>query len=239
MGLDQAILGAVSRGDAAPTFRLYGWNPATVTIGYFQSMKEEVDIAACGREGIDRIRRVTGGGAVFHDDELTYSVVVPESHPLAQGDVLATYRTICGLVIESLARLGVEASFAPINDIVSGGRKISGNAQTRKHGCLLQHGTILLSVDVEKMFRVLLVPQEKLKGKLIEDVKQRVGSVSAVVGRLVGFAEAEGAFAEGFAASLGALGYALEGGEPSAMELSEAERIARDTYGADEWNFRR
>jgi lipoate-protein ligase A len=205
MGLDEAVLESVSAG-GPPTLRLYAWRPRAVSIGYFQGARDEVDLARCAELGVDVVRRLTGGGAVYHADELTYSVVLPESHELARGGLLESYRVLSAGVVAGLAELGVEASFAPLNDIVSGGRKLSGNAQTRRRGCVLQHGTVLLSVDPEAMFSVLLVPSEKLKGKLIEDVKARVASVSSILGRPVGYEEALGAFETGFRASLGSLG---------------------------------
>lgn len=236
MGLDEAILEAVASGASEPTLRLYRWDPPAVTIGYFQGMREEIDLEACARLGIDAVRRVTGGGAVFHDAEITYSIVVPEGHELAPAEVLESYRRICGGLVAGLGKLGIAASFAPINDIVAGGKKVSGNAQTRKRGCLLQHGTLLLGVDVERMFELLKVPQEKLRGKLIEDVKARVTSVRELLGREVGYAEAAKALASGFAEAWGA---DLVKGEFSAAELAAGERIAAEKYRTEAWNLKR
>jgi len=237
MGLDQAILEAVSEGRAAPTLRLYAWKPAAVSIGYFQGMDEEVDTAACAERGIDVVRRITGGGAVFHHAEITYSVVIPESHPLVGGTILDSYGRLCSGIVAGLAVLGVDASFAPINDIVSGGRKVSGNAQTRKLGCLLQHGTVLLSVDVDLMFQLLKVPSEKAKGKLIQDVKERVRGLDLLLGRPVSYEEAENALAAGFARAL-SLDYSGEG-RVSEAELARAEALAEERFASRTWNFRR
>jgi lipoate-protein ligase A len=135
-----------------------------------------------------------------------------------------------------LAILGVGSEFVPINDIVSAGRKISGNAQTRKKGCLLQHGTILLDVDVEKMFSLLMVPKEKAKGKLIEDVKARVGSLSAILGRPVGFTETASALEEGFVSALG-LDPVRE--EPKEEELALAHRLAEEKFSRSWWVHKR
>lgn len=227
MGLDEGILNAVAEGRSGPTLRFYAWRPRAVSIGYFQGLEEEVDEAACRSRGVDVVRRVTGGGAVYHADELTYSVVAPEGHPLAAGSILDSYRLLCGGVVEGLKGLGIDAAFAPINDVVADGRKLSGNAQTRKRGCLLQHGTVLLGVDVDEMFALLKVPNEKLKGKLIEDVKARVGSISNSLGRPFGYADALPAFKAGFAKALGA---ELEDGEPSPAELDDARRLAAEKF---------
>jgi len=236
MGLDEAILESVASGAQPPTLRLYAWKPAAVSVGYFQGVRDEVDLAACERLGVDVVRRLTGGGAVFHADELTYSVVVPETHALAKGGILDSYRSICAGVIAGLSELGIVSEFVPLNDIVSGGKKLSGNAQTRKHGCLLQHGTVLLGVDLDAMFSVLKVPDEKLKGKLIADVRARVSSVSAMLGRTVGYEEAVPAFKSGFSAVFGGL---EPRSEPSPDEINRARDHARERFANGEWLFKR
>ena len=232
MGLDEAILDAVSAGASPPTLRFYSWKPKAVSLGYFQGIDDELDTDACAARGVDVVRRVTGGGAVFHDDELTYSLVVPETHPLAAGSILDTYRAICAGLVEGFRILGITAEFAPINDVVAGGKKLSGNAQTRKKGCVLQHGTVLLGVDVDEMFALLKVPAEKMRGKLVADVKARVSSVALALGRSVGWDEAVSAFRQGF--SLG-LGVELADGRPSEAELAGARVLADSKFSRREW----
>ncbi len=236
MGLDEAILESVASGNTLPTLRLYGWKPSAISLGYFQGALEEVDTDACGRQGVDIVRRITGGGAVFHDAEVTYSIVIPEGHALAPESILDSYALLCSGIVEGLKALRVEAAFSPINDIVADGRKISGNAQTRKKGCLLQHGTILLKVDVEKMFSLLKVPKEKALGKMIDDVKTRVTSLSALLGRDVGFEEASYALRKGF---LSALGIEAVEAEPSRDELASARILALSKFSTKAWIFRR
>jgi len=236
MGIDEALLRAVSRGESPPTLRFYSWAPPCVTVGYFQGMADEIDLEACRRAGIDAVRRITGGGAVFHDAEITYSIVLPDGHPAAPAGILDSYRLLCGGIVSGLRALGLEADFRPINDVCVGPKKVSGNAQTRKLGCLLQHGTILLGLDVERMFSILKVPKEKLAGKLIAEAKERVTSVSGLLGREVGYAEAARAFEAGFAEALGA---ELEPGALSPTELAEGRRLASEKFSTPEWNHRR
>jgi len=236
MGLDEAVLEAVSAGKSEPTLRLYAWTPAAVSIGYFQGLKEEVDEAACAERGVDVVRRITGGGAVFHQKEITYSIVLPEGHALAPASILKSYELICGGVIAGLGHLDVPSTFAPINDIVSGGKKVSGNAQTRKHHCLLQHGTVLLDVDVDLMFTILKVPVEKAKGKLIEEVKARVSGLRGLLGREVPYTDAEEAMIVGFAE---ALGLELVPDEPTKAELARAAELAGSRFGSAEWTGKR
>ena len=236
MALDEAVLEAVSLGSSPPTLRFYSWTPPAISIGYFQGMREEIDLAACERLGVEAVRRVTGGGAVFHNAEVTYSIVVREGHELAPEDILESYRLICAGLIVGIGNLGIEAAFAPINDIVAGGKKVSGNAQTRRKGCLLQHGTLLLDVDVDMMFELLLVPQEKLKGKLIADVKQRVVGLKALIGRELSYVEVVEALKKGFASAWGA---ELVPGEPEPAELERAAVLAAERYRTEAWKFKR
>jgi lipoate-protein ligase A len=239
MGLDEAVLRGVAAGRSPPTLRLYRWSPRCVSVGYFQSLVDEVDLGSCAQLGIDAVRRVTGGGAVYHDAEITYSVIMPEGGPLSPPDILESYRLICSGVIAGIGELGVEASFAPINDIVAGGKKVSGNAQTRREGCLLQHGTVLLGLDLETMFSILRIPAEKLKGRLIEDAKARVTSLGSILGRDVAYGEAALAMTAGFAEAFGHFGVEFEPGELGAGEIALGRTLAEEKYSKSEWNARR
>lgn len=236
MAIDYAILIANSKGMVAPTVRFYGWVPPAISIGYFQSLTDEIDIDTCGKLGVDFVRRITGGGAVFHEKEVTYSIVVPESHPEIPTNIMKSYGRICGAIIKGLGHMGIESDYAPINDIVAGGRKISGNAQTRKVGTVLQHGTVLMDVDVDKMFSLLKVPNEKIKDKLIADVKQRVTSIRHVVGREVGFEKVASAMKRGFEEEFHV---ELIDGTLCEEELILAKKFQKECFSTDEWNFRR
>jgi lipoate-protein ligase A len=242
MGLDEALLEAVAAGNSLPVLRLYGWNPPAVSLGCFQGLEEEVDLPSCRARGVDVVRRISGGGAVFHYRELTYSLIMPVSHPLAGGSIRDSYSLLCAGIIAGLARLGVEASFVPINDIVSGGKKVSGSAQTRRQNCLLQHGTILLETDVDLMFSLLKVPQEKLKGKLIADVKERVAGLENILGRVVSFEESALALARGFSEALSldfSAAYSGPAGLPSPAEDSRARQLAEEKFASPDWLRRR
>ncbi|MDR2184378.1 MAG: lipoate--protein ligase family protein [Treponema sp.] len=236
MGLDEAILQKSAEGGSPPTLRLYGWEPAAVSVGYFQGLEEEVDLEACALRGIDVVRRISGGGAVFHKAELTYSLIMPVSHPLAGAAVQGSYERFCAGIVRALALLGVEARFAPVNDILAGGRKISGNAQTRRMGCVLQHGTILLDLDLDLMFRLLRVPPEKTRGRLIAGVKNRVTSLRALR-PAVSFDEAASALAEGFGEVL-SLDFVREEA-PTPEEEAAALDLAANKFGSRDWLRRR
>jgi lipoate-protein ligase A len=238
MGLDEALLETVSSGQSLPVLRLYGWKPWAVSIGYFQGLEEEVDLEACRRCGADVVRRISGGGAVFHDREITYSLIMPLDHPLAGNSIIESYEKLCSGIVAGLGLLGIEAAFAPINDILAGGRKVSGNAQTRRQGCVLQHGTVLLDTDAERMFSLLKVPQEKMKGKLIQDIKARVTGLYSLLGREISFDEGAEALAQGFQKSLG-LGYVSVEDAPAHAEEQRALGLAGEKFASPRWLHRR
>lgn len=228
MAIDEAVSESVRAG-GPPTIRFYAWKPSAVSIGYFQSLEKEVDAAACAGAGVDIVRRRTGGGAVYHDQdgEITYSVIAREE--LFPKDIIASYHVICGWVVDSLSILGIRSEFRPINDIIAGGKKISGNAQTRRQGVLLQHGTILHSVDVGRMFSLLKVPDEKIRDKMIATVKERVTSVDAQCG--AGKDELYRALVKGFTE-----GKDFKEGALTEEELSRAGALASARYRSAEWN---
>lgn len=224
MAIDEALIENI--GDA-PILRIYGWRPAAVSIGYFQSIKEEVDLEKCSKIGVDVVRRLTGGGAVLHEFELTYSFITKQ-YP---QNIMESYRWICEAIVVSINRLGFDASFVPLNDIVVQGKKVSGSAQTRRNGVLLQHGTLLLSVDVDKMFSILKVPTEKLRDKIIKDVKKRVTSLSGTTFDDMA-SSLKNSFATKFDAKLAADTLRTE-------EVSRARWLAEWKYSSKEWNLRR
>lgn len=236
MAIDEAIVHHVAEGNALPTLRLYGWQPPAVSIGYFQSMQDEVDLAACKAHGVDAVRRVTGGGAVYHDKELTYSFIIPLHNDLIPRDILASYQKICSGIIQGFDYLGLKASFALLNDIIVNGKKISGNAQTRKEGCILQHGTLLIEVDVKKMFSLLKVPNEKIRDKMIQTVAERVTSIANELHKTVLFEGVSSAMIAGFEM---ALGLNVEPDDLTQSEMKLAESLAKEKYATDSWNFKR
>lgn len=224
MALDQALMSNVK--DSIPVLRLYGWKPAAVSIGYFQSLEEEVNVRNCNNLGIDIVRRMTGGGAVLHEHELTYSFIT-KKYPT---NIMESYELICEPVIMCLKDLGFDAKFSPLNDIIVDNKKVSGTAQTRKQDILLQHGTILLDVDVNKMFSVLKVPSEKMKDKIIQDVKARVGGLNKTFDEVaIGLKKS---FSQKF-------GIGIFKDNVKTDEEIEAKIMQKHKYCSYEWNYKR
>ncbi len=229
MALDESLL--MNLQEIGPTLRVYGWEKPAVSIGYFQSMEEEVDVKIARELGVDLVRRITGGGAVYHKWEVTYSIVLPPF----KGRILDSYKIINKGIVNALQKLGLDAKHHGINDVIVRDKKISGNAQTRKYGGLLQHGTLLMDVNVDEMFKVLRVPEEKLRDKAIENVKHRVTSLKHL-GVEITFDEMQKYLVEGFAEALNAKTY--EEKTPSDV-YGLAKKLEVEKYATYEWNFRR
>jgi len=232
MAIDEAILTARSKDQVPNTLRFFTWKPVAVTIGFFQSMEQEVDVNKTRELGIDMIRRYTGGGAVFHDKELTYSITLSEKD--APQDIIESYKKICAGIVNGLKSIGIDSEFRPINDITVNGKKISGNAQTRRGGVILQHGTILLDVDAKKMFSVLKVPDEKIRDKAIKNVEERVTSLKKELGRDINIEDLEKALTAGFEQ---VFDVKFEGGELTSGEIETAERLYKEKYSTKEWCY--
>lgn len=166
----------VARGEALPTLRFYRWDPPALSLGRFQKPEEVADIRACRDLGIDIVQRPTGGRALLHCKELTYSVAVPEGHPKVPGSVLGAYRVFSLALVKGLARLGIEAELASRESRGRGrspgacfdspsayelqvqGKKVVGSAQVRRDGALLQHGSVLFSLELDVYRKILLPP---------------------------------------------------------------------------------
>jgi len=237
MAVDEAILVSVSEGRSLPTLRFYKWGKPAVAIGFFQSAWQELDVEQCLQDKVEIFRRISGGGAVYKDPkgEINYSFVVPESYNPELTDVMASYKLIGKAVVQGLRKLGIEAELAGINDIILKGRKISGNAQTRKLGAILQHGTVLLDFDVEKMLRYLKIPREKLSDKQVKEIRHRVGTIKEFFPRL-GFRELEQGIIKGFER---VFELSFTQGALSGYEHELAQKLYREKYSKDEWNLKR
>jgi len=208
-----------------PVLRIYGWSNPCVSIGYFQSI-QDVNHERCQQEGVDVLRRITGGGAVFHDKEFTYSFVTGEF----PQKILDSYKEICEIIISTLKYCGFDAEFSPLNDVIVKGKKVCGNAQTRKNNKLLQHGTILLEVDKKRMFSLLNVPTEKISDKNISDIGDRVMGISKNFDEIAEIMKKSAK--EIFQCEL--VPFSLD-----EEELATCKEIIKEKYSNKKWNFRR
>ena len=240
MAIDEAILTARTIGKAPNTLRLYMWNPAAVSIGKNQQLENEVHLDNCRKLGVNVVRRISGGGTVFHDSrgEVTYGLIAKTSDINAK-DNLAVYDKVNSGIKDALRILGITSDFNEGDEkncpnLTVKGKKISGSAQIRKRDTILQHGTLLLDVDLEKMFTVIRVPWAKTCMEVINVAKNRITSVKNELGHAVSAETAANALAVGFK---NALSLQVAEGELTRYEQELAQKLYREKYETDDWNL--
>lgn len=254
MALDEVLLQEVSAGRSLPVLRLYRWRPETVSLGYFQR-NEVVNRAFCRSSGIDVVRRLTGGRAVLHSEEVTYAVIAGGGE-LFPPRVEESYRTIAEILRAALCSLGLAAELAPPRregrgralptacfeaaagyELLCRGRKIAGSAQKRRGDFFLQHGSIPLELDPHRLFQVLnpqpadAISLEAGVGRL----RQRVGWLNRYLPRPHSIDEVEARLRDAFADGLGVVPYE-EPVRPG--EWSLAERLRNERYDNPDWTWR-
>ncbi|MCS6995119.1 MAG: lipoate--protein ligase family protein [Anaerolineales bacterium] len=252
MAVDEAILSTAGRGDSPPTLRLYAWKPACLSLGYAQPFAD-VDMERLMARGWDVVRRPTGGRAILHADELTYSVTAPLDHPLMQGTILESYRRLAAALVAGVRALGIPvemaeqapatgASKGPVcfeapsaYEIVVYGKKLIGSAQARKQEGVLQHGSFPLTGDLTRITQVLSFPDEQARAAAAEKLLGRATTAQTVLGREIDWETAAQAIAESFRRELG---ICLERGELSAAELARAEDLLQKKYAHPDWTRR-
>ncbi|HBV03851.1 MULTISPECIES: lipoate--protein ligase family protein [Mammaliicoccus] len=258
MAVDEALMNFVSREEIDPVIRFYTWNPATLSIGYFQKLTKEIDIEKVKEKGFGLVRRATGGRGVLHDKELTYSVIVPESHPNMPQTVTEAYRVISEGLLEGFKALGFEAYFSVPKskeareklksprssvcfdapswyELVVEGRKIAGSAQTRQKGVILQHGSILQDINVDELFDMFTYRNDRLKEKMKAAFMDKAIAINDISDRHITLEEMETAFYEGFKKGLNIEFKPLEFTESQKEEIKHLE----DKYRSEEWTYRK
>ncbi|PKN86449.1 MAG: lipoate--protein ligase family protein [Deltaproteobacteria bacterium HGW-Deltaproteobacteria-1] len=187
MAIDEAVLLETIHHDKPPTLRFYGWSRPAVSIGYFQELKKEINYDLCLLSDVKVVRRITGGKAVYHRDEITYSIVAGSSTGLFPNDIAGTYKIISLCLLRGLSNLGIHAKLAEAssigackepdlntccfsvpagNELMVAGRKICGSAQTRIRGGFIQHGSMLMTFDPAETAAMILssdVPEHYVK----------------------------------------------------------------------------
>jgi len=239
MAIDEAVLTARLEKRAPNTLRFYCWKPSAVSIGKFQNVDNEVFLENCRKHGVDVVKRITGGGTVYHDeeDEITYSAVASKKD-LETEDITAVYAKIYSGIAEAVKKLGIAADFDEGNaktcpNLTVEGRKISGSAQSHKGNVVLQHGTLLVSVDLEKMFTFLRVPWAKTCMEVVNVAKDKITSIRAL-GKNVSIPEIHSALVEGFKK---ALNVKFVDAELTHYERALADKLYREKYSTDDWNL--
>ena len=239
MAVDEAILNARIAGEVPNTLRFYRWQPSAVSVGRNQNPENEVYLDACKQLGVDVVRRISGGGTVYHDfeGEVTYSVVAKTSD-LGSNDITVVYVKIYGAITDAFRLLGVTADFSggdskncpnlTVND-----RKISGSSQTLTRGVVLQHGTVLRSVDLPKMFQLLKLKDVSCT-QAADIAKRKITSIQTELGHKISPDTVANALAQGFRAILK---IQLEEGKLTPTELELANKLYKEKYMTKEWNL--
>ena len=231
MALDRAVQLAHAEGASPPTLRLYGWSRPTLTLGRFQAL-EGVDLQACASEGVDVVRRFTGGRAVLHDHEVTYAIVAGVADGVPRG-TSASYRHLCGALVSAYAALGVPAELtarhrgsrdsaacylhATSADVSLGARKLSGSAQVWHRQTVLQHGSFVITRDVPREGRLfgLDTADEEAFGTTTATIEDALGEAPTV-------SEVRDALIRGVATSLDVV---LVAADYSAVEVERARGL--------------
>ena len=263
MAIDEAILEAVSAGSAPPTLRFYRWEPPCISLG-FRQPAEDIDREHCSQEGWDLVRRPTGGRAILHMDELTYSVAAPEGEPRVGGGVVESYRRLAAGLLAGLSILGLQPAESRPDYPVGAGeqgpvcfdgparheitlpqlqpdgatlaRKLIGSAQARRKGCVLQHGALPLWGDITRIVDGLRFASPGEREAARVRLQARAMTLESGLGRRVAFEEAAEAMRSGFEQ---ALNLALLPGELTATEREAVQRLYREKYAHDGWTLKR
>jgi lipoate-protein ligase A len=250
MAIDEAILDVHLRGGMPPTVRVYQWDPPALSLGYNQSLEHDVDLTKCQEAGVEVVRRITGGGAVLHAHEVTYSIVstvndgIPESIAgsyrfLSQG-LIACYKTL-GLEValkpgRNKTRSAACFSIATLADLTYHGRKLAGSAQARRRNVLLQHGSLPLHSHSDVLFSLLRFSSEMSRQKAQSAFNKRMLTLGEVLGKDIDVEELKEGLRKGFAHVLGTRFY-----EDSLTEdeIRRSQELASEKYGTRTWNHRR
>ena len=235
MAIDEAMLVLHEKGLIPNTLRIYIMKPSGVTFGYFQRVEDAINLEFLRSRNMDYTRRITGGGAVYHDmnGEITYSIVAKIDN--ISWDILESYKIICQGIVYAIEEFGLKAEYRPINDVLVNGKKISGSAQARKKQSLLQHGTLMYNTDLNILSNAIKIPREKMLAHGIKSIRERVTTLSLELGYNPGYKRVVKALINGFKK---ALNIEFERRKLTPMEIMYAKKLVRK-YRSKEWIFKR
>jgi lipoate-protein ligase A len=253
MALDEALLHALAEGYGRPTLRLFQWQPPCLSLGYNQRWQEIAE-TACQQLGYTWTRRPTGGRAILHIDEATYSLIIPQNDPRIQGGIIASYRVLSFGLLRGLEKLGLEARQAtkeealasrqmsskggPVcfdtpsqYEITWAGKKLIGSAQLRRRKIVLQHGTLPLRGDITRILAALNFSETERQQQR-QLLPNRAATLEQALGRAVPFDQVAAALAEGFAQELN---LSLEEMPLTDREQALAARLRAEQYANETW----
>jgi lipoate-protein ligase A len=254
MAVDEMLLEKVAKPDVLPVLRLYSWNPACLSLGYSQAMAD-VDFGRLMQRGWGIVRRPTGGRAILHTDELTYSVIAPQEEPRVVGGVLESYRRLSTALLETLKILGANANAektydssdprhvqgpvcfeVPSNyEITVDGKKLVGSAQSRRFQAVLQHGTLPLVGDLRRITQVLRYPSDADREDAVAKLLDHATTLEEVLHKQVSWDEAADAMQDAFSRTLTITFHEVP---LSDDEIARAEVLMHEKYANPEWTNR-
>lgn len=252
MALDEAILEHIGRGASLPTLRLYAWDPACLSLGHAQPFAD-VDTTRLQERGWEVVRRLTGGRAILHTDEITYSVIAPNDEPRVAGTVLESYNRLAEALLLAVQNLelavemkeGKAAETSTSNpvcfevpstyEITVNGKKLIGSAQSRKKEGVLQHGSLPLAGDLTRICQALVFENETAREAAGQRLLSRAATVESALGRPVSWDSAADSFIQAFEAQLG---LTLERGGLAESERQRADELVTEKYDHPSWMAR-
>jgi len=235
LALEEALARHVGSGKSPPTLRLWR-NRRAAVIGENQRVSQELHLDACQELGVEVVRRFTGGGAVYHDlGNLNYSICTPKPSSSNMDFQQGIFKRALECVIACLRTLGLEASRAPVNAVLIRGRKVSGGAGAIRWRAIFCHGSILVSTDLDLLWRILRQDQPPTTGRFVESKRLPVTSIERELGREVPLEHVKEAMKDAFMQSYNA---DLVPGRATDQELREVPALVEEKYGSDKWNLR-
>jgi lipoate-protein ligase A len=252
MALDESILEHIGRGESMPTLRLYAWKPACLSLGHAQPFAD-VDVARIQEHGWEVVRRATGGRAILHTDEITYSVIAPNDEPRLTGTVLESYNRLARALLLAVKQLGlpVEMKEGKVQngpnlnpvcfevpstyEITVDGKKLIGSAQARKKEGVLQHGSLPLTGDLTRICQALVFENESARAEASKRLLARAATVESALGREVSWETAAQSFIQAFESQLS---LSLKKGELSESESKRTEELVKEKYNHPSWTER-
>lgn len=252
MAIDEAIMQAVAQGQSQPTLRLYAWSPLCLSLGYGQRIRD-VDLERLAKHKWDIVRRPTGGKAILHGDELTYSVSIPKDHDLAQGDIVESYRRISEALMLALQYLGLSPAsekqakgntgLGPVcfevpshYEITSNGKKLIGSAQVRRRDGILQHGTLPLWGDITRICDALAYASGEERELAKQVIDEHATTLESVLGERISWDDVANMIAKGFADTFD---IDFEIGELTQHEIELVNQFLEDRYNNPDWIHKR
>ncbi|MBT2214843.1 octanoyltransferase [Virgibacillus dakarensis] len=252
MALDELLLHWHSERKIPPILRFYQWSAPSLSVGYFQNVDKAIDLPALDRYQVPLVRRLTGGSAVLHDDELTYSIIIAEDKPYIPASVGEAYYILSKGIFAGYEKLGITVNYAEttksnksrsavcfekpaLYELMVNGKKISGNAQTRQKGVLLQHGSIPRSIDKIMLFDLFRFPSEELRERNRRAFDKKATTISQESNVPISIDTMKDAFKTGFetGVDIELFPFALTN-----EQWDEVYQLAEKKYNTNEWNFK-